>query len=100
MMGPSTGKCMEGDAAGSTKLEATSSSLAHSPLHSIWSDQRYDSLLSPTQKKVQEGHLHDYCSANTMETKMMIAEKAARRKERQEKLRKARETCLPCLARG
>ena len=69
----------------------------HSPLHSQFgTDQRYDSLLSPTQKKVQEGHLHDYCSANTMETKMMIAEKMQEEKERQEKLRKARETCLPC----
>lgn len=42
------------------------------------------------------GHLNDYCSANNMETKMMIAEKMQEEKDRQERLRKARETCLPC----
>ena len=73
----------------------------HSPLHSQFgADQRYDSLLSPTQKKVQEGHLHDYRSANTMETKMMIAEKMQEEKERQEKLRKARRPVYLAQAHG
>jgi len=95
---PSTGKCMEGDAAGSTEVGGyCPRGWLHSPLHSNFgSDQRYDSLLSPSQKKVQMGHLNDYCSANNMETKMMIAEKMQEEKDRQERLRKARETCLPC----
>ena len=77
------------------KSELLSSRLAAFSLHSQFgADQRYDSLLSPTQKKVQEGHLHDYCSANSMETKMMIAEKI-RRKGEQEKL-KRRVRHLPC----
>jgi hypothetical protein len=84
---PSTGKCMEGDAAGSTEVGGyCPRGWLHSPLHSNFgSDQRYDSLLSPSQKKVQMGHLNDYCSANNMETKMMIAEKNARGKRQTRK---------------
>merc|ERR1712167_530968 len=53
-------------------------------------------MLSAAQKKVQISQLNDFCSANDMETKMQIAEKMQEENARQERLRTARETCLPC----
>ena len=95
---PSTNKCLEGDSAGSTEVgEYCPRGWLHSPLHSgFGEEQRYDSLLSPSQRKVQQGHLSDYCVANDMETRVAIAEKMMDEKKRQERLRLARETCAPC----
>jgi hypothetical protein len=89
---------LEGDEAGSTEVgEYCPRGWLHSPLHSgHGEEQRYDSLLSPSQKKIQEGHLGDYCAANTLETRAMIAEKMIDEQKRQERLRTARETCMPC----
>ena len=70
---------MEGDAAGSTEIggycphDLAAFSTSTRNLVQI---KRYDSLLaSPTPKGTRRWKLHDYCSADTMETKMMIAEK-------------------------
>ena len=95
---PSTGKCLEGDEAGSSEIgEYCPRGWLHSPLHSgFGEDQTYDSILSPAQRKVQESHLNEFCTANTMETKMQIAMKMQDEVKRQERLRQARETCLPC----
>ncbi len=95
---PSTNKCLEGDSAGSTEVGGyCPRGWLHSPLHSGYGEeQRYDSLLSPSQKKVQQGHLTEYCAANNLETRASIAEKMMDETKRQEQLRLARETCLPC----
>jgi len=89
---------MEGDMAGSTQIGGyCPRGWLHSPMHAHFgSDQRYDSMLSAAQKKVQISQLNDFCSANDMETKMQIAEKMQEENARQERLRTARETCLPC----
>jgi hypothetical protein len=94
-----TGKCMEGDTAGSVG-EWCPRAWIHSPLHSgVGVRARSDALLTPIQIQKQQHHLKDFCDANDQQARNVIQEKMETEAHRQRRLRDLRESCAPCYGK-
>merc|ERR1711907_532275 len=69
----------------------------HSPMHTgVGVRNRNDLLLSPRQVHEEKSRLGEFCEANTQEQRHMIQEKMESESKRLNRLKKLRETCLPC----
>merc|ERR1711871_1019061 len=91
-----TNTCTEGDAAGSYG-EFCPRGWVHSPMHTgVGVRNQNDLLLSPRQVHEEKSRLGEFCEANTQEQRHMIQEKMESESKRQNRLKKLRETCLPC----
>ena len=91
-----TGTCTEGDAAGSYG-EFCPRGWIHSPMHTgVGVRRRNDLILSPAQVHQEKSRLGEFCEANDQETRKMIQEKMESEHSRVARLKKLRETCMPC----
>merc|ERR1711871_884384 len=91
-----TNTCTEGDAAGSYG-EFCPRGWIHSPMHTgVGVRRRNDLLLSPLQVHEEKARLGEFCEANDQETRKAIQEKMENEHSRVARLKRLRETCLPC----